>query len=37
MKYFKNQYLLDVIRSSCFLAINGGGLVVNVCLLRFVF
>ena len=37
MKYFMYQYLLDVIRSSCFLAVNGGGLVVNVCLFRFVF
>ncbi|XP_020623319.1 transmembrane protein 135-like [Orbicella faveolata] len=34
LKYFKYQYVLDVIRSSCFLAINGGGFVVNVCLLR---
>lgn len=34
IKYFKYKYLLDVIRSSCFLAVNGGGLVVNVCLFR---
>ncbi|KAL9969422.1 hypothetical protein ACROYT_G021639 [Oculina patagonica] len=34
VKYFKYQYLLDVIRSSCFLAVNGGGLVLNVCLFR---
>ena len=36
MKYFKVNYLLDVIRSSLFLAVNGGGLVVNVCLIRLV-
>lgn len=34
IKYFKYKYLLDVIRSSCFLAVNGGGLVVYVCLVR---
>jgi len=34
VKYFKNQYLLDVIRSSLFLAVNGGAFVVNICLLR---
>ena len=37
VKYFKYKYLLDVIRSSCFLAVNGGGLVVYVCLLRSVY
>lgn len=36
MKYFRVNYLLDVIRSSLFLAVNGGGLVVNVCLIRLV-
>ena len=36
MKYFTDKYLLDVIRSSLFLAVNGGGFVVNVCLVRFV-
>ncbi|CAH3016983.1 unnamed protein product [Porites evermanni] len=37
MKYFRVNYLLDVIRSSLFLAVNGGGLVVNVCLIRKLF
>lgn len=35
-KYFREHYLRDVVRSSLFLAVNGGGFVVNVCLLRFV-
>ena len=34
-KYFRERYLLDVVRSSLFLAVNGGGFVANVCLLRF--
>lgn len=34
VKYFKGNFLLDVIRSSLFLAVNGGGFVANLCLLR---
>ena len=36
MKYFTDRYLQDVLRSSLFLGVNGGGLAANICLLRFV-
>ncbi|XP_068698772.1 transmembrane protein 135-like isoform X2 [Montipora foliosa] len=34
VKYFKDHYLKDVLRSSLFLAANGGGFVASICLLR---
>ena len=36
MKYFTDHYLQDVLRSSLFLGVNGGGFAANICLLRFV-
>ena len=36
MKYFTDHYLQDVLRSSLFLGVNGGGLAANICLLRYV-
>ncbi|XP_067051516.1 transmembrane protein 135-like [Acropora muricata] len=34
VKYFTDNYLQDVLRSSLFLGVNGGGLAANICLLR---
>ncbi|KAK2570904.1 Transmembrane protein 135 [Acropora cervicornis] len=34
VKYFTDHYLQDVLRSSLFLGVNGGGFAANICLLR---